>query len=260
VERTLSINIKPALVGLSALLLSAVALPAAATNLVYNGSFEDTDFNNGRSGQMTNNNVDGWTTTSGYTFSAYQNSSNSLQSGNDPVALWGNTGNNHSNHNTQTIQSPDGFRYIASDGAFETGTLKQTINGLVIGQQYSISFYQAGSQQTGFDGTTTEQWKVSLGNEVQYSDLITDASHQFSGWELETLTFTATATSEVLGFMAVGTPDGEPPFSLLDDIDMEAIAVTPPPPTQAPEPMSLAIMGMGLLAIGIARRWYNRQA
>jgi len=37
------------------------------------------------------------------------------------------------------------------------------VTGLTLGTTYSLSFYQAASQQRGYFGATTEQWIVSLG-------------------------------------------------------------------------------------------------
>jgi hypothetical protein len=241
-------KIKFALGGLSVALSLAFAMPALATDLITNGSFEQTSLRT--SGFLTDSDVPGWTTTSGYTFEVFHGTETS-NIGNG-VTLYPGSGN----HNF--AQNPDGFRYIASDGAYEVGTISQTINGLVVGAQYELSFYQAGAQQQGFDGATTDQWKVSLGSDVQYSDLIHDNSHQFSGWTEQTLTFTATSASEVLGFLAVGTPDGEPPFSLLDDVSM--VQISSPPPTAAPEPSAFVLMIVGLLGVTAARRWYNRRA
>lgn len=64
-----TINVKRALVGFSALLLSAIAAPAGAVNLLTNGSFEQTSLST--SGFVTNSDLTGWMTTSGYTFEVF---------------------------------------------------------------------------------------------------------------------------------------------------------------------------------------------
>ena len=70
----------------------------------------------------------------------------------------------------------------------------------------------------------------------------------FSPWEAQTLPFTASSTSEVLSFLAVGTPSGAPPMVFLDGVDMEP---------SVPEPSAgLLLVGVGaVIAVGrVARR------
>ena len=71
----------------------------------------------------------------------------------------------------------------------------------------------------------------------------------------EAFSFTAKSSGSLLSFLAAGTPEGHPPFSLLDGVSLYAIdgAV---PPAEVPEPASLATMltGLGLLALALRRR------
>jgi hypothetical protein len=75
---------------------------------------------------------------------------------------------------------------------------------------------------------------------------VTDPSNGFTGWRYTTLIFTATSTSEVLSFLAVGTPSGEPPFSLLDGVSMVV-----------PEPGSLTLMLGSMIGLGVLA-WRER--
>jgi hypothetical protein len=63
------------------------------------------------------------------------------------------------------------------------------------------------------------------------------------------MTFVASATSEVLWFFAVGSPSGQPPFALLDGVDVTV-----------PEPSAVALLIPGLLVLWGARRRYRRAA
>jgi len=148
--------------------------------------------------------------------------------------------------------SPDGGNYVAIDGDQNFSVpFTQTVTGLTPGERYSISFYQAAAQQMGFDGATTERWSVSLGaSPVQLTTLMTNANHGAVGWMRQTLSFTAANATELLKFVAVGTPNGLPPFVLLDGVSI-AVAV--------PEPASFALIGLGLLALPALRRLRKKQ-
>ena len=56
-----------------------------------------------------------------------------------------------------------------------------------------------------------------------------------------------TSSAIGLSFLAAGTPDGEPPFTLLDGVSMTQAVATP-------EPASAAMMLTGLIAIGVIAR------
>jgi hypothetical protein len=228
--------------GLGAVVLFAAG-NARAANLVTNGGFETLSSGPGQLGFNTN--ATGWTTT-GYNFVFAPGTADTTggtgQFGN--LQLWG-PGNGSANGLPAT--SPAGGNYLAADGAFEVGPLSQTINGLVAGDKYVVSFYWAGAQQSGFTSPTTEQWSVSLGSETQSTAVVNNASEGFTGWMHQSLTFTADGTSDILTFLAVGTPNGVPPFSLLDGVTLNAVA--------APEPASVALLGFGLVGLGgIVRR------
>ena len=140
--------------------------------------------------------------------------------------------------------------FIEADGdPSYSFSFSQTISGLTVGQNYDVSFNQAAGQQYGnLVGPTTQQWKVSLGSSTQFSSLMLTPQGGFSPWEAQTLPFTASSTSEVLSFLAVGTPSGAPPMVFLDGVDMEP---------SVPEPSAgLLLVGVGaVIAIGrVARR------
>lgn len=221
-----------AIVGCSIALLGG---PAAKADFLVNGSFESTTNGVGKMGSATN--ATGWTT-NGYNF-IFASGGGDTNSG---LQIWGPA---NGSNNGLTASSPDGGNYIGADGAYQVGAITQTITGLTVGQQYSVGFYYAGAQQDGFSGVTTEQWLVSLGSSAkQATPVLTDVSHGFTGWNHATFTFTADSTSDALSFLAAGTPNGEPPFSLLDGVTF----------TAAPEPASIALMGGGLAALGFVRR------
>lgn len=146
--------------------------------------------------------------------------------------------------------SPDGGNFVAIDGDVNYATpMTQALTGLVVGRLYTVEFYQAAAQQFGFDGATTERWQVSLGSETKLSTLMITANHGYVGWMKESLTFTAQTANDVLRFLALGTPNGLPPFVLIDGISFnEAI--------NTPEPSSFALIGGG----GLVLLWIKRRA
>jgi hypothetical protein len=238
-----------AIVGI-ALLALAITAPAFASNLVMNGDFETTT--NGPNFQFDNNTVaTGWTS-NGYNFIFAPGAADTIgatgQFGN--LQLWG-PGNGSANGLPAT--SPSGGNFAAADGAFQVGAISQTINGLTMGNSYVVSFWWAGAQQSGFTGATTEQWQVSLGGQTQSTVVLNNVSHGFTGWQSQSFTFTADNTSDLLSFLAVGTPNGVPPFVLLDGVTLNASGTTP-------EPETLTLMATGLMGvIGFARRYHLKK-
>jgi hypothetical protein len=226
--------------------VAAMGLLAAAqahsASLVTNGSFETTTAGGGQLGYNTD--ATGWAT-SGYNFlfPAGTADTTGVTGVDGGLQLWG-PGNGVANG--LPASSPDGGNYVAADGAYQVGAITQSINGLTPGAQYDVGFYWAGAQQQSFFGATTEQWVVSLGAQTISTSVLNNASQGFTGWTHEDFTFTATSASETLSFLAVGTPSGVPPFSLLDGVTLNAVV---------PEPATWAMMILGVGGIGaLARR------
>jgi hypothetical protein len=146
--------------------------------------------------------------------------------------------------------SPAGGWFVAMDGAFQPGAVSQQVTGLTAGTQYNVGFWWAAGQQYTFGPPGTyDSWQVSLGSQTLSTATVNVPYQGFSGWMYSTLTFTATASSEALSFLAVGGPNAPslPPFALLDGVTMNAV----------PEPSSLvvsAIGTVGFLAFALRRR------
>jgi hypothetical protein len=198
----------------------------AATNLVQNPYFAITGGSDATSlefgtGCGTNcnglGNVADWTT-SGYNFVYLPNTSDTVggtgNSGN--VKLWGPNndgagGGAGAANGLPTSAPAPGQNFVAADGAYEVSAITQTINGLIVGDRVAVSFSWAGAQQSGFTGPTTDQWTVDLGGSAsQSTSILSLPSQGASAWMTQTFYFVATNTSELLSFLATGTPSGEP--------------------------------------------------
>ena len=165
--------------------------------------------------------------------------------------------------------SPDKGNFVLIDGDRSipvSTSLYQKLDGLIVGSFYDVSFYQAAAQFLDRSGSTTERWDVSLGGKITnltfdgnfidgvhvLSDLMNTPSRGFHAWESQTLRFqvvdpllsAGSLTSQLLSFFSVGTPGGQPPIVLLDGIRITAV----------PEPKTLALVGLGLLAVLVNRK------
>jgi hypothetical protein len=224
---------------------------AQATDLVTNGNFERLlvpGVSAEVGSRFPSQQITGWTST-GYNFVFASGTADTSGSNGEygPIYLWGPK---NGSDNGLPASSPAGGNFVAMDGAYAVGPLSQTINGLTPGVATAVSFYWAGAQQGGYSGATTEQFSVSLGSDTQFTPVLDNVSQGFTGWRREVLTFMPTSSSEVLSFLAVGTPAGVPPFSLLDGVSVSA----------APEPAAWALFMAGFFSVGCFGYFRRRAA
>jgi hypothetical protein len=219
--------------------LSAIVVtPVYAANLVNNDSVENTTM---AGKNYFAGHVDGWNGGGNLTFIAPPGTADDEQGF---VSLYG----------PFPRSSPDGGNFVTADGdPSYRDAIWQTIAGLTIGSVYELSFFQAAGQWTGraWVQDTTERWQVSFGDETKGSDSYHLPFAGVGPWQLQTMHFTATSTSQVLSFLADGTPSGAPPMSLLDGVS--------PSKTALPEPSNWALLLTGFAAVGGAMRARRRE-
>jgi PEP-CTERM motif len=220
-------------------------------------------------GSFTNVDPVGWTGGNGLIFIASPHSPNSAAG---PIYL-------------QTYANPVGNipgNYVEADGnpTYESG-FNYTVSGLTVGDTYTLSFYQGASQQTGFSGTTTNQWIVALttvasgglqicgdcgpvdpvyGQTSTYfsadpnasiaaSQLMTVPTGTAVGWQFVSVDLKADAPTELLSFLAWGDNGSTvnlPPMAFLSGVDS--------PNGLVPEPSTWAMMIIGFVGLGFAGR------
>jgi hypothetical protein len=267
----------------AAAIAAVLSLPAFAGNLVTNGSFEDNfgagQFNQtlpgaagGQSAGAPGTTATGWTVTGtdgsypeGYAFIfSNTNSFTTTNAGVGPASQYGNP------DGPATLPlwggsadaSPSGSYFYGVDSTFQPSALSQSISGLVVGDKYTLTFEYAAAQQYLYSGYTIDQWVVTLGGQtIAMTTPIDLASHGFSGWLTESVTFTYEGEgpdANLLTFVdngmggctssfvdcAVNNPgaSGSPPFSLLDDVSLTAV----------PESSTWAMMLVGFAGLGYA--------
>lgn len=224
----------------------AIGASAQAAEFVVNGEFTSLTHGVGQIDNITQ--ATGWTSNN-YNFVMVKgDQAVDSQYGAGNLSLWdANNGGDISN--TWNGSAAGTGNFVAMDGAYNTGPVSQTITDLNVGSVYTLTFDWAGAQQNGYTGGTTENITYGLGGNSFVTSTVTNVSHGFSGWQTVTQTFTATSSSEVLSFLAHGTPDGVPPFSLLSNVSLTGFDA------DVPEPATWTMMIFGIGAIGaMARR------
>ncbi len=242
------------------------ATPAAASTVefVVNGDF--TQLSNGVG------KIDSQTVATGWTSSNYNfvfTDGNVATPTDNTLYFWTGTTTGSAASNTWNGLTESGVgNFVAMDGDYDSGAVKQTITNLTVGQSYTLSFDYAFGQQHGYSGATWQNLTASIGG---FSVTLPSAfsctggngdgqtctggepleSHGFSGWSTFTATIVATATNETLSFLADGSKP-VPPFAMISDVSLTG-------PAGVPEASTWAMMALGFAGLGFAGYRSNRR-
>jgi hypothetical protein len=223
--------------------LTAGSASAALLNAFSNGGFEGYV---GNTNSFNSNTPPGWTTTAG-----------------TPDVF--NAGTTMSNFKWVASSTGGDFLHgIGWDGRpgapYVESALQVGLTGLVIGQQYEISFEQSISNSDWSQGGG--YWEIVFGTESHGSALMDlPVLGTADAWTWQTMIFTAANTIQTLEVVAHSTPATS---SSRADLGIDSFFLGDPgtnpnnpdtPPTNnVPEPLSLALVGIGLAGIVAARR------
>lgn len=246
------------------LALAFGATANASTNLVQNGSFENSSYSQssqfggtGSSFAYGGQGVNNWTGNAGYEIwfkGGTQNTTNALNYWDSiqPGAGYGNffRGLTNAIYPSETgpaydvVTSPDGGSFVAIDGDPEgPGSISQTISGLQVGATYTLTFDWAAAQLINRNQSYNIELDVNFGGDIQHTAHLFEGPGDFSGWQTQKMYFVANSSTETLTFLSKGAPFGQPPVALLDGVSLTV-----------PEPATWAMMILGFGAIGLMMR------
>lgn len=147
--------------------------------------------------------------------------------------------------------TPDGENWVglARDGATQNEKISQIVTGFVIGQTYSISWYEANFgydvADDSVDFTNANAIQASIGNDYQFNAALIGTS---SDWLTRSFTFQATQSSYNVSFGLINPARS---YLSLDGVSINAVAAVPEPSGYA-----MLIAG-GLLLAGFVRKQHS---
>lgn len=175
-------------------------------------------------------------------------------------------------YNTPTFPAPPpGGNFVEADGnPYFENSFSYQLSGLTVGTTYSLTFFQAFSQQQGFYGDTTNQWIVGLGTtgfsvnpigggydaysmadpnaSIVASPLASVPTGTYIPWQEVTVSLKADSANDLLTFLAWGDNGNTvnlPPIAFLDIANNGNPVV--------PEPSGLLLLAIGSVACGAYR-------
>jgi len=155
----------------------------------------------------------------------------------------------------QNQASPDGGSYLGVQylatfaPRVNVGGVTQLISGLTAGAGYQLTFYSMSNH----DGIGLQDWQVTFGSNTLTGAQTIPNANQTGNWVQSTMSFTASAATQTLTFLAQYLPGSVPEMLNLDGVILTQVSGVPPV-TAVPEPETYALLGFGLLALRLATR------
>jgi hypothetical protein len=236
-------------VGLAAATLASLVGGASAAELLQNGDFSAPGAATAIWLQQGSTFIPSWTNFDNY--SAY------VPAGQTPDQNWcctleGSAGPGYGVANGM-VGPPGGGASVVIDGTNGFGPsggfgyIQQTVGGLVSGQTYTLSFWQAGSTELGISSAQNENFVVTLGDQTVGSSPLMDVPGQgFVPWNAYSTTFTWDGVGDILQIAAVGS--GDPAFVMLADVSLTGGGGPATPEASTWMMMVAGFAGVGLLA------------
>jgi hypothetical protein len=230
--------------------LIAISSIANAT-LITNGSFEQLTFedNTQSIGIVSNTNLQ-----------AYQNKNRAWDVFNTLPGWITSYGNGIELQKNVVTRSQDGLQHVELDShpsGSSNAVMTQTIDSLTVGSNYLLEFYYKPRTNRTNDNGINVFWYDSavdfdLGLQVDFS---TDSTSSLTpNWALQTVTFTAQATSMDLSFGAFGKQNTL--GGLIDNVSLTQQSSQPVTSVPEPSMLMLFILGLGFI-VARQRKWMS---